>query len=810
MSASPVNLSTWNQSFTVSMTWSLKGAAAPGDYFTYTYPTTNVSYGSAQYFPLLSPDGLTIACGSLINGVLTVELTDYAVTHGDVHGSLHFSANLRRSYVAETRVDFPPAGWGGELYVIAPPTLPTATVDGGTTPGRKSGTWTDPNQGAYYGENVMGWTIQLPSRPAGYTNVVISDPVPAGQTWWYSCEAVGGLPAPVYIAGWTVPTNYTYTCDSSGITVTIPSLPGGTVRSIIVYASIPVGAPGPFSNSASFTADGVGAQQFNATLQRTGPSAGGDGNGNTPTPDPNATVTATPTPTPPAPPTVTKTVSQSVVAPGSQVTWVMQVSGRAAPGSIVTYADNLPAGITGVTILCSPTGTDQVGACDTDASDNAINGTIKVGASSQYGILYQATATIPADTGSGEVFPNEICAHVTTQDVPTAQRCADASVSTIELPGVSGISKSADPSQAAPGSVVTFSVPVTWKGTDYPTPFSATAILFDYFPSGYAESGSITVSCTNAVNMACDSTQTAAFEGQDPGDGSLADGGLYYVDIPDATQDGSITLILTMTVANTAETGTLTNTACHSVTIYDLPPGVGGLAPAGCATADVAIREVAPTATTEPTATATATTEPTATATTEPTATATETTEPTATATGTTEPTATATETTEPTATATETTEPTATATATGTTEPTPTATGEPSSTATATLQPTETATVEPTVTGTIAPTSTITPDPTTTATVEPTATTGSTIEPTLPVTVTPDPGMPTATVGVPTKPAMPSVTPVKTVAVSTLPTTGLGDSGPGTPAAVWMAAAIAGVLMTLAGLATIRRRRID
>lgn len=215
------------------------------------------------------------------------------------------------------------------------------------------------------------------------------------------------------------------------------------------------------------------------------------------------------------------------------------------------------------------------------------------------------------------------------------------------------------------------------------------------------------------------------------------------------------------------------DTQCWTISVQSGGEGGGTVVPTRVATNT-------PTATTEPTSTET--TEPTATLTTEATATQTATTEPTAT----------------------ETAEPTSTA----TTEPTETATSEPSSTATA--EPTETATVEPTSTATATATATTEPTATATATTEPTATATATTEPGQPThtpaaptntpTATTAPGQPTHT---PTK--APATTPVKTVPVSNLPSTGSGhDSSNGASFALLAGA----ILLGGVSLLTMRIRR--
>lgn len=161
-----------------------------------------------------------------------------------------------------------------------------------------------------------------------------------------------------------------------------------------------------------------------------------------------------------------------------------------------------------------------------------------------------------------------------------------------------------------------------------------------------------------------------------------------------------------------------------------------------------------------------------------------------------------------PTATLVPTETPTTEPTATETTVPTSTATSEPTATSTSTSEPTatdvptETPTIDPTATSTRQPTATTTMAPTstatTTATVVPTgtATTTATVVPTGTAPTEPTATSPAANPG-------PTKTPVKTVAVNALPSTGTGAGTPGSTSLVLMLAA-----SLLAGTALLATRR--
>jgi hypothetical protein len=245
---------------TTDFTIKVPDGTQAGDTFTLTLPNQLSSYPSS--LTLTDPTGQVVATASIVNGVATFTMTDYAATHHNVEGSGKFTANLNGNAVDgdNTLTYTTNDGTTFNNHVTVTPN-PVVTRNGPY----KYGVFTTPtDQCRTDGHDCIAWTVQSETGP--FSSGTLTDKI--GNT---AAETIDCPANPVFQIGTpssnpnsfklTGLASYTgtvsFTCSASGFTWKFGAVPAGKVVQLTVPASAPAHPAGGvnFSNNVTGTTD---------------------------------------------------------------------------------------------------------------------------------------------------------------------------------------------------------------------------------------------------------------------------------------------------------------------------------------------------------------------------------------------------------------------------------------------------------------------------------------------------------------------------------------------------------------------------
>ncbi|MEN5181362.1 hypothetical protein ABE501_16460, partial [Comamonas testosteroni] len=315
---------------------------------------------------------------------------------------------------------------------------------------------------------TVHYTVTVRSLgPAAASNVLVSDPIPAGitaQSW--SCAAAGGA-----------------TCTASGtgaVSDTIAAFPAGASATYTITATVSNAPPATVTNTASSTpgANGVCAP------------------GNTAAPC-TAAVTLGSAPII----EVSKTANTNALVPGGTVTYTVTVSNTGASAADdVLVTDPVAGGITSQSWSCAASGG---AACPQASGAGGINQTVVLmptGSSVVYTITATISNTPPTNvSNTAAAMPSEsgtVCGPTNT-----AGPCS-ATASVPPLPQVS-VTKSANVTTVVAGGTIVYTITVSNSGV---MPADNTAVS-DPIPAGIA---SQSWTCTASGGASCSASGTGA------------------------------------------------------------------------------------------------------------------------------------------------------------------------------------------------------------------------------------------------------------------------------------------------------------
>lgn len=144
----------------VDVDWAVPDSAGAGDTFTLTLPPQLTSLTTS--FDLTAPGGAVLAHATVVNGVVTFTLTDYADTHNGLHGDAFFSVKWNTTTTTTTgpiSLDFGTTTTVFHRTEIKNPAV--GTID--RTEPRKTGHWVTP--GVTNGPDALEWVIDSPNGP---------------------------------------------------------------------------------------------------------------------------------------------------------------------------------------------------------------------------------------------------------------------------------------------------------------------------------------------------------------------------------------------------------------------------------------------------------------------------------------------------------------------------------------------------------------------------------------------------------------------------------------------------------------------
>lgn len=315
----------------VDVDWAVPASASGGDTFTLTLPPQLDALATS--FQATTPGGAVVANATVVNGVVTFTLTDYADTHGALSGDAYFSTKWDLVTVpteGPVSLDFTTTTQVFHDTVIKTPRQ--GTVD--RTQPRKAGHWVV--NGVTTGPDALQWVIDSPSGP--FDRATFDDTPGPGQA--IDCATLelrlgsgldaGGnasryrpLPAGQVISS---------TCSTSGLLVVAgPILADQIIR--IRYAvditdpTLPV-----YTNSVDVTVDST--EYRTVTDQVRVYDAGGhatDGPSDSPTTSPTTSPTSSTT----APTTTTSTTTAATTAPTVRpAVQPTEITARPSPSSL--------------------------------------------------------------------------------------------------------------------------------------------------------------------------------------------------------------------------------------------------------------------------------------------------------------------------------------------------------------------------------------------------------------------------------------------------------------------------------------------
>lgn len=229
-----------------------------GDTFTLHIPTEIAISAPGEFTLTDDGSGQVIGTGTLaVDGTLVVTFTQFVETYSNIHGNFWFDLAFDEDDIGDddpARITFN-VGASTDPYIIEidfdqpAPVQPTIT---------KSGSYNA-------ALNEITWTITANPEAVEVSNAIITDTIPAGQSFIAGSVTVNGAAA--------VPANYTYDAGTKVFTYTFPAAINSqqvlTLRTSIddsEFTSRAEGASFTEGNTASLTHDGGGATSNEATI----------------------------------------------------------------------------------------------------------------------------------------------------------------------------------------------------------------------------------------------------------------------------------------------------------------------------------------------------------------------------------------------------------------------------------------------------------------------------------------------------------------------------------------------------------------
>ena len=259
-------------------TWAVPDSAQPGDTFSLAFPTTPRFVGVAATFPLRDPAGATVGTCTVAATAIACTLSDYVLTHDNVHGTLFFQMKAEESTEEDT-VTFT-TGDGGPITVEIP--------GGGVGPQRPEPVPTDATKsGVQTTDGTIEWYIWVPGRLLGGERPTLTDTATPGLNLLPDTVAIGSVATDAWAGGLFDPADFHPLSAGSDFVLT----PGDAGSSFTVELTAPAQAdrlyrlsyqtelPADAHNGQVFANTVSGSSVTTTTATVTASVAGGDGEG---------------------------------------------------------------------------------------------------------------------------------------------------------------------------------------------------------------------------------------------------------------------------------------------------------------------------------------------------------------------------------------------------------------------------------------------------------------------------------------------------------------------------------------------------
>ncbi|MCT1395988.1 DUF5979 domain-containing protein [Microbacterium sp. p3-SID338] len=259
-------------------TWAVPDSAQPGDTFSLAFPATPRFVGVAATFPLRDPAGATVGTCTVAATAIACTLSDYVLTHDNVHGTLFFQMKAEETTEEDT-VTFT-TGDGGPITVEIP--------GGGVGPQRPEPVPTDATKsGVQTTDGTIEWYIWVPGRLLGGERPTLTDTATPGLNLLPDTVAIGSVATDAWAGGLFDPADFHPLAAGSDFVLT----PGDAGSSFTVELTAPAQAdrlyrlsyqtalPADAHNGQVFANTVSGSSVTTTTATVSASVAGGDGEG---------------------------------------------------------------------------------------------------------------------------------------------------------------------------------------------------------------------------------------------------------------------------------------------------------------------------------------------------------------------------------------------------------------------------------------------------------------------------------------------------------------------------------------------------
>lgn len=254
--------------FVVTIDWSVPGSAQPGDSFQVQLPRELLH---PEAFVITDEGGETVADVSVVDGLATFRLTDYAAIDADVQGRADIEVRLRNPRDVKPG-QLPLKFTSGEkvfdtvLNVRAGDGRPSADPV-------RHGFWNDPeDEGRERPQRAIHWLLE--SKVGPFSRAVMSDK--AGEGWIIDCSTVRVSETDTFdregraVDPRPVPNGTsTVTCDDNSIEVRVQrATPRGAIVRVDYEATLTDNSLTEYAGEGTFTFDGGKADKDAFTVTR--------------------------------------------------------------------------------------------------------------------------------------------------------------------------------------------------------------------------------------------------------------------------------------------------------------------------------------------------------------------------------------------------------------------------------------------------------------------------------------------------------------------------------------------------------------
>lgn len=259
-------------------TWAVPDSAQPGDTFSLAFPTTPRFVGVAATFPLRDPAGASVGTCTVAATAIACTLSDYVLTHDNVHGTLFFQSKAEETTEEDT-VTFT-TGDGGPITVEIP--------GGGVGPQRPEPVPTDATKsGVQTTDGTIEWYIWVPGRLLSGERPTLTDTATPGLNLLPDTVTIGSVATDAWAGGLFDPADFHPLSAGSDFVLT----PGDAGSSFTVELTAPAQAdrlyrlsyrtalPADAHNGQVFANTVSGSSVTTTTATVTASVAGGDGEG---------------------------------------------------------------------------------------------------------------------------------------------------------------------------------------------------------------------------------------------------------------------------------------------------------------------------------------------------------------------------------------------------------------------------------------------------------------------------------------------------------------------------------------------------